>query len=255
MLREHLTQEHDLASRRFEKIDLHVAWIHRELLGDRPGRVLDLGCGPGLYTSRLARLGHQCTGVDFSPASIAYAVEAAEREGLHCAYLQEDIRTSAWGSGYDLVMLIFGEFNVFRPSDAKSILRRAYGALSEVGKLLLELSTFESVREEGKQGTSWYSSPSGLFSGQPHLCLQENLWDERACVATIRYYIVDPSGDVARHASSSQAYTDEQLRALLVECGFKQVEFLPSLAGAVDEGQSELFVAVAHKRPESEERK
>ncbi|MBW2278686.1 MAG: SAM-dependent methyltransferase, partial [Deltaproteobacteria bacterium] len=28
MLREHLNQDHDLASRRIEKIERHVAWIH-----------------------------------------------------------------------------------------------------------------------------------------------------------------------------------------------------------------------------------
>jgi hypothetical protein len=32
MLREHLTQEHDAASRRMEKIDRHVAWIHEAIL-------------------------------------------------------------------------------------------------------------------------------------------------------------------------------------------------------------------------------
>ena len=66
MLAEHLSQSHDAASRRFARIDRQVAWIHRELLEGTPTRVLDLGCGPGLYTSRLARLGHECVGIDFS---------------------------------------------------------------------------------------------------------------------------------------------------------------------------------------------
>ena len=65
MLAEHLSQSHDAASRRFDRIDRHVAWIHRELLEGVPTRVLDLGCGPGLYTSRLARLEHECVGIDF----------------------------------------------------------------------------------------------------------------------------------------------------------------------------------------------
>ena len=85
MLLEHLSQAHDAASRRFERIDAHVTWIHNELLNGRCRKVLDLCCGPGLYTSRLARLGHECTGIDFAPASIAYARRTAHGEGIALA--------------------------------------------------------------------------------------------------------------------------------------------------------------------------
>jgi len=129
MLKEHLSQAHDAASRRSEIIDVHVGWIHNHVLKGEPTRVLDIGCGPGLYTQRLARLGHQCTGIDFSPASIAYAREQAERAGLDCEYVQADIRTSDFGEGYDLMMFIFGEFNVFRPAEAKDLLTKAHRAL------------------------------------------------------------------------------------------------------------------------------
>src|SRR5262245_56889161 len=80
MLREHLSQAHDRASRREEIIDRQVTWIHRDLLEERPTAVLDLGCGPGLYTSRLACLGHWCVGLDYGPAAIAYAPERADEE-------------------------------------------------------------------------------------------------------------------------------------------------------------------------------
>jgi 2-polyprenyl-3-methyl-5-hydroxy-6-metoxy-1,4-benzoquinol methylase len=85
MLREHLSQEHDWASRRALTIQEHVDWIHREVLSGRSSRILDLGCGPGFYTSRLAELGHECTGVDFSPASIAYATDFARLKHLRCS--------------------------------------------------------------------------------------------------------------------------------------------------------------------------
>ena len=61
MLTEHLQQNSDAASRRFEKIDAQVRWIHDVLLAEQRTRVLDLACGSGLYTSRLARLGHAWT--------------------------------------------------------------------------------------------------------------------------------------------------------------------------------------------------
>ena len=117
MLAEHLDQTHDLASRRTVRIERHLNWVHRALLSSKPSRILDLGCGPGFYANRLAALGHACTGIDYSPASIAYAVEHAPARGLPCVYVQDDIRNAAFGTGYDLVMCVFGEFNVFRQSD------------------------------------------------------------------------------------------------------------------------------------------
>lgn len=232
MLSEHLTQDHDLASRRFVIIDQHVAWIHQQLLSGSKSHILDLGCGPGLYTSRLARLGHTCTGIDFSPASIEYARQQTEQEGLLCAYQQQDIRLADFGAGYDLVMFIFGELNVFSPGDARLILNKAWQALNPGGKLLLEVHTLEAVQRQGEQPAGWYASPGGLFSDRPHLCLTESFWDAQRQVATERYYIINAPTDqqsfsppVIRHASSMQAYTQTQYNDLLVECGFDCVQF------------------------------
>jgi SAM-dependent methyltransferase len=248
MLHEHLSQEHDAASRRFEIIDKHVKWIHDRVLKGNPTRILDLGCGPGLYTNRLAKLGHRCVGIDFSPASIAYAREQAEEAGLECTYIQQDIRTADYGDEYGLVMSIFGEFNVFRPGEARGILERAYHALVPGGFLLLEPHTFEAVRKIGEQPSSWYSTEKGLFSDEPHLYLQESFWDTEENVAIERYYIIDAvTGEVTRHSASTQAYTDEEYRSLLAECGFGNVAFYPSLGGNTSSSRGDLIGVLSQK--------
>ncbi len=232
MLKEHLSQEHDAASRRFEIIDRQVEWIHGTLLQGRPARVLDLGCGPGLYASRLARRGCACMGIDFSPASIAYAIEQARKDQLDCTYLEGDVRRTPFGEGYDLAMFIFGEFNTFHPKDARLILEKACAALKPGGWLLLEPHPFEAVREIGQASSNWYSSSGGLFSPTPHIYLEENFWDEASATATIRNIIVDAQdGSTSRYACTMQAYSLDQFRALLEEAGFKEVEFMPSLGG------------------------
>jgi SAM-dependent methyltransferase len=244
MLREHLSQAHDAASRRFATIDRHVAWIHGELLRGRPGRILDLGCGPGLYTQRLARLGHACTGIDVSPASIAYAREQAHQDTYHLG----DIRTAETGSGYDLVMLIFGEFNVFCPDDARAIVARAGAALAPHGALLLEVHTVPAVQALGEQPATWYSAEAGLFSDAPHLCLMEAFWDEASATATERAYVVDAAtGHVARHAWTTQAYTNEAYQALLAAGGLGEVIFYPALTGDAADATGEYVVIVARK--------
>lgn len=244
MLREHLSQQHDAASRRFEIIDRHCAWIHAHVLGGRPARVLDLGCGPGLYAQRLARLGHAYSGLDFSPASIAYAREHAA--GLDCCFELADLRSADFGGGFDLVMLIFGEFNVFQPADARRILVKARDALAPGGRLLLEVQTLESVREQGRQEPSWFSSPGGLFSDRPHLCLSESFWHEDQAVAIKRYYVIDAQSHAVQQINECVlGYSEAQLRSLLATCGFSKTTFYPGLAGANGPLQGGMFVLVA----------
>ena len=248
MLREHLSQDHDAASRRAVVINRQVDWIFHQLLGGTPTSVLDLGCGPGLYTSRFAQLGCSCTGIDFSPASIAHARQQAHAQGLDCRYVQADLRTDSFGNGYGLVLFIFGELNVFRPQEARHILTCACQALAPGGLLLLEPHTFDAVRQIGQAPSTWYTSPGGLFSPDPHLCLQENFWDETSSTATLRYFIIDAaSGAITRYASTMQAYTHDAYLALLQGCGFNSLQFHPSLEGKPSDLIRQLQVITARK--------
>jgi SAM-dependent methyltransferase len=248
MLNEHLSQEHDAASRRFTTINGHVEWIHSSLLDRQLTSILDLGCGPGFYTSRLARLGHTCHGIDYSPASIEYAISTASAEQLPCTYLCQDIRQAEFPQGVGLVMLIYGEFNIFRPADARWILDKAWKALIPGGILLLEPHPFQLVQGLGQAPPSWYSSTGGLFSERPHLVLQENFWDADAHASTMRYYVVDaPSGQVTRYAQSMQAYQDEEYRNLLCEHGYDHIQILPGLLG--QKSPQELIAVVARRQP------
>ena len=244
MLKEHLSQKYDAASRRTPTIKKHVDWIHRFVLDGKPSRILDLGCGPGLYSARLAALGHACHGIDFGPASIEYAVDHAPE---NCSYTLGDVRTTDFGSGYDLVMFIFGEFNVFMPEDAKLILSKAYAALNPGGVLLLEPQTFDAVSGLGNQPATWYSAENELFAEAPHLCLMEPFWDDEQAVAIERFYIVDAaSGEVRRYSASTQAYDNDQFVTMLKDAGFHSLEFFPSLTGKPDK-QKEMIALLAQK--------
>jgi len=232
MLKEHFSQEHDDASRRFGTIDRQVDWIHTTLLAQQPTSILDLGCGPGFYSERLARLGHTCYGIDYSPASIEYAITSAARERFACTYVCQDIREAEFPPRIGFVMLIYGEFNVFRPADVAMILDKAWQALDPGGFLLLEPHHYQVVRQLGEEPDSWYASSGGLFSERPHLVLKENYWDVPRQVSTIRYYVIDAlSGQVSRYAQSMQAYQDDEYRSLIFAHGFEGVQILPGLLG------------------------
>lgn len=252
MLAEHLSQAHNAASRRFTIIDEHVAWIHRYVLGGRSARILDLGCGPGLYLGRLATLGHCGTGIDFSPASIAYALAAAKSAALPVDYRLADLRTAVFAlpteSAYDLAMFLYGEVNTFRLADLRAILHKAYDALRPGGCMLLEPSTFDAVQALGAPGPSWYAAASGLWSARPHLVLQDNAWDGEQRAVVERYTIVDAAtGSLLQHAMTTQAYSEDELLRLLHDVGFAHAAVYPSLLGHADDEHAGFYAVLAQK--------
>ncbi len=245
MLREHLSQDHDLASRRLDTIEAHVEWMHRELLGEAPSRILDLGCGPGLYSHRLARLGHRCIGLDFSPVSIRHA--RREAVGLPCEFLLADLRDASLPGDQDLVVLNYGQLNVFRRSEAAALLARTHGALRCGGQLLLEVQTEAQVRSADGAQPTWFAADGGLFAEGPHLVLHERFWNEKLRCATERWHVVDDSGRITRFALSNEAYSHAELEAMLREAGFGNIEFLDRIGGSPDD--SPMFAVRATRQP------
>lgn len=214
MLENHLAQEHDWASRRSTIIARQTAWIAKQL--QSASKVLDLGCGPGFYTHKLAKFGHHCTGVDFSPASIEYARKQAENTSLALEYALCDIRSYTAEQKFDCIIMTFGEFNVFTRQDATAILKNCAAMLHDGGLFVLEAHTFEAVRAVGIAPATWQRHASGLFSEKPHLCLQENSWNADDSSALSRYFIVDAAtAKVKQYASFMQAYTLEEYQAML----------------------------------------
>jgi len=248
MLACHLSQEHDLASRKSSTIDEHVDWVFSTVLEGRPARVLDLGCGPGLYAHRLASLGCECVGMDFSPASIRHAREVAEENGLKCQFTHADVRDEDFGNGFDLVMMLFGQLNVFPRDRAVEILRKAHAALEPGGRLLVEIQIAEKIQKGGETGPSWYSAPSGLFSDRPHLVLQENFWDAEARASTTRFMVVDAAtAAVDSYALSNEAYNEKEFADALQKVGFGEVQSFPTLRGKAATGETDLPVVVARR--------
>ena len=215
MLREHLSQADDRASRPFDVVDRQVAWLHDTVLRGETGQILDLGCGPGLYTSRLARLGHECVGIDFSPASIDYARDDAARNELACEYRLGDVGDVDFGSGFAAVSMWFGEFNTLAPSTAENVLQRASRALAPGGRIVLELHDEDYVQEIGELPPSWSAHPSGVFADKPYLALRECQWHPEVAAATERYFIETSDGEVAVFIQTTQAYSEDQFDRIL----------------------------------------
>jgi 2-polyprenyl-3-methyl-5-hydroxy-6-metoxy-1,4-benzoquinol methylase len=68
MLDAHLDERYDAASRTVQKRTVIINWINNNI---KPrSKILDLGCGPGLYAHELGKMEHNVLGIDFNKISI-----------------------------------------------------------------------------------------------------------------------------------------------------------------------------------------
>ncbi len=82
------------------------------LLGERPRRVLDLGCGRGRMLLPLARAGHAVTGMDNNERALDHLREALGREKLAATLISGDMTDEAdWPAGpFDAVLCLGNTF-------------------------------------------------------------------------------------------------------------------------------------------------
>ena len=241
----HLDQNHDVNSRRDFIIEQQVAWIHENILNQKQSKILDLACGPGLYTEKFASLGHHCTGFDISPAVIEYA---QSKNIPNCQYHCENILDFHINEKYDLVLLNFGWFQNFQPSQAKAILSKISEVLNSGSKLLLELLYFGAVHEFGENIPQWHRAESGIFSDKPYIFLQENIWDEEKAEAKVFYHIFESSEKYQTYIQTYQGYEKDDLFELLTEFGFSELEFHHDLFDDDDFDEDLFFLSATFQK-------
>lgn len=69
--------------------------------------ILDLGCGTGNHSLRLAERGYNVTGVDRSNEMLDIAKAKAEQKEIHCNFFQSDLREFDNQKKYDAVIMMF----------------------------------------------------------------------------------------------------------------------------------------------------
>lgn len=193
MLAIHLDPQTDLASRRHEFIDRSARWII-EHFGLGPGAgVCDLGCGPGLYTTRFARSGAQVTGIDFSSSSILHARNWAAQEGLAIEYIQANYLEFDTSERYDLITLIFCDYCALSPAQRATLRQRIKTLLKPGGRLLLDVATLAQfdempcVTQFGRRLMDGFWSAGDYFG----FMARHRYEDER--VTLDKYVIVEPT--------------------------------------------------------------
>jgi SAM-dependent methyltransferase len=196
-----------------------------EVLQFEPGmRVLDLGCGPGLYAERLYKLGHSVTGIDFSRRSINYAKKSSEEKGYDINYFYKNYLEIDYENCFDLVILIYCDFGALTDGERDELLKKIYRALKPGGVFVFDVFT-EGILEEKKASKNWYASNKGFWSGNHHMVLSEVFHYPENKVFLDQDIVITGDNEYEIYRSYTRYYSAGDLTQLLSGAAFKNQRF------------------------------
>jgi SAM-dependent methyltransferase len=105
-------------------------------------RILELGCGTGNYTLRLAKRGLSILAVDSSPGMLYFARRKASLAKLSAkiSFVQSDIRRLNLGGWFDCCIAMFAVLNYVRSSaELLEVFRAVHDRLKEDGILVFDV--------------------------------------------------------------------------------------------------------------------
>jgi SAM-dependent methyltransferase len=134
------------------------ALFARQEAGHEPpyGPVLDLGCGSGIWSVKLAARGWQVTGIDFVPKALRRARERAREAGVEMRLIEGDVtklRSTRVGSGFRF-LTDFGLFHDELTDEQRAAMGREVSAVAAPGATLLMLAWAPGRRGPLPRGAS-----------------------------------------------------------------------------------------------------
>jgi SAM-dependent methyltransferase len=230
MLREHLDESHGAATRITAERTAQLDWLWRKLELQPGQRVLDVTCGPGLYAVELARRGCHVTGVDFSPAALAYAQDLARSEGLAaaCVFIEQDVRLMSFSqASFEAALFLYGQLAVFTQAEAQALLTHIAQSLRPGGRLCIELLNQDRV--DKTRTNWWFTDDKGLWGDRPFLHLGERFWFDDEQISVERFYTLHlETGELNEIYLSDQTYSIETMTRMIHQAGFASVQVYPA---------------------------
>lgn len=222
LLKLHVDPSHDAASRSKTKIKNISNWI-LERSDKAKMKILDLGCGPGLYAELLAEKGHSITGIDFSENSINYAIKQAAEKQLDIEYLNKNYLDLDFEDKFDLVIMIYLDFCALLPNERDKILENIYRALKRGGLFICDVVNGKNI-DKKTISQSWEVQNNGFWKNTPYIALTNGYHYPEAKVLANHHIVIGENDTVDTYIFWSHYYEKDDLASILEPKGFTDIK-------------------------------
>lgn len=228
LLEIHLDPNEDLASRRSDFIDRSVSWIKAIMPPEQYRKLLDIGCGPGLYSERFAKAGYHVTGIDFSSRSIEYARAVAETQRNAVTYVCEDYLQMTIPDLFDAAVMIYCDYGALSTDNRKRLLKNAFERLRSGGRFLLDVCSLKQY-DEFAESRTWEVQDGGFWSADRYYCLRnDRKYQENTTLS--QYLVVTHDAARAYHVWN-HCFSKCDLIAEVEAAGFRTLQVFGDVAG------------------------
>ncbi len=114
----------------------------------KPNLILELACGTGNISTRMAQRGYDMIGVDLSEDMLNVAISKAHEEALDILYLNQDMRNFELYGTVDAVVCLLDSINyITNKQDLIQTFKLINNYLNPGGLLILDINTEYKLRE------------------------------------------------------------------------------------------------------------
>ena len=231
MLEYHLSESVDVSSRKREFIQRSVEWIASHFNVNSQTSIADFGCGPGLYTTRLAEKGADVTGIDFSERSIRYAKETALEKGLDIHYVRRNYLELDTDQRFDLIIMIMCDFCALSPAQRKTMICKFDQLLKPGGSVLLDVYSLAAFDQKKEAATYEHNLLDGFWSPEGYYGFLNTFKYDKEKVVLDKYTIVE-QGRTRVIYNWLQHFSQDMITTEFETNGLKVVEVYSDVAGA-----------------------
>jgi cyclopropane fatty-acyl-phospholipid synthase-like methyltransferase len=246
MLSFHLNEEIDVSSRSVEFIDRSVEWIACRFNVGAGTKIADFGCGPGLYTTRLAKKQADVTGIDFSKRSIQYAQQVAFSEELHIRYINQNYLEFKIEGRFDVILMIMCDFCALSPSQRKKMLNTFHTILEPDGSIILDVYSLKTFDQRDETAMYEVNLLDGFWSPNKYYGFLNTFKYQEEKVVLDKYTLVEETRTRTVY-NWLQYFSPEALEQEFSECGLKIEQYFSDVAGSPFSPESSEFAVIAKK--------
>jgi SAM-dependent methyltransferase len=238
LLKVHLSNETDLASRKPGTILTTIDWILSHCKGEKL-HILDLGCGPGLYAEQLAEKGHEVTGIDISQNSIEYAKSQAKIKNLDIHYLCKDYtKLDFTEHQFDLVVLIYTDFCPLLPNQRENLLKGIKKVLKPGGIFIFDFSNDNDLNNKTSPN-NWEMADKGFWSCEPYLVLSNSFLYAQEKIILYQHLVCGDDGAIDLYRFWHHFFSRSDIINILGKFEFTEITFYNGVIPGGDGYRSE----------------